>query len=630
MPLIPVPPTRAVEFIYANDPPMLYDTDDATTAHCARCRSNLFLGTQKWITLFPNTGRPMTIFALFELEYAEEKVCCFRCGDEIGFRSPVDGHPGKYDYIWTCSKIQLKDVYHKMDVSPLFGEENEDEGLRVRGLSKCQLPSGLVEPPAPASKTPIPSERKLLGATTPEINVSATVTELCQTVRELQSQIRLFSAAPSQTSTGKPDSFELVAIALKELQFKTAEVAKLTSENVALSLRIKDLEERLNMGNVKPTIPPNAPPRAGTEVASHGSLGHSLLPQPLQTSNSLNESRNGSHMPNNPALEIGTVSVADAKGAQQSHELHVNAVERREGDDGIGGQQVSAGNPNQENGQPMHPVNHAAHQRETEQAANPPDVGYIGRRKRAAEKRESQATRGRGSKKQRLEPQSPKRGAKVPKGPSRRPPKPSGNVAPPVPGLSQPQYQVGVAKGPDDYLPPDSRYHTNERIRPIATGPRGGRGAKSSRGGFRGSSQVHIATFPNAAPPGFPQRVKPTHLRFHKDNENSGSPHGDRERLDDGRDDYSFSNSRFSFGSRQLQQQGSISAHTRETQPPLQPTHSPVTVKREPDSLPDFHPTRNTELGEPAPHARRPHMTAQDIMSRAAVQREDVMQPGAL
>lgn len=42
------------------------------------------------MTLFPNAGRPFTIFALYELGYENDRVYCFRCSEDIGFRSAVD------------------------------------------------------------------------------------------------------------------------------------------------------------------------------------------------------------------------------------------------------------------------------------------------------------------------------------------------------------------------------------------------------------------------------------------------------------------------------------------------------------------------------------------------------------
>ncbi|WEW58638.1 hypothetical protein PRK78_004106 [Emydomyces testavorans] len=646
MPMIPVPPTKAVELVYANDLPELYDPDDAITAHCISCGATIFLGTQKWITLFPNAGRPVVIFALYELAYGSgERVCCFRCGEDVGFRSPADESQGKFDYVWTLSNVQLRDVYHKKEVSPLFDEDvDKDEGLKVRGLSKLKPRSDLGGlSVSSSSRSPNGVENKLPSIATVEAGVSATVNQLCQTVRELQSEIRQFSEAPSrklEPSTGARDSYELVAIALKEVQSKTEEITKLASENAALQSRIKELEEKLELATAKAVSQPTVPTGGVTGVVSNDHIPREPYSRPFESSSNLNEDGKRPLVFNGPAMGTNATNAVENVDAVESRGTHFTSASQipaptshdRDGElragSGIREWQDIAGAEIVERSQLALPWEWATGPTQTEKQARSADFAYRGPKKRAAEKGEvlnPPNLQGKGSKRQRLEHQPIKgRGKKPRKGAGGRPSKNTMSAAPPLPGPSRSQFDYTAAPEPNEYLAQGNHHRGKDAGRSVPTGPRAGRGGKGNKRGFHTTPRTHGASLPPDGPPHAPQAPQSTNFRSSREDDRSRAQSSSNRPIDSYvPGNHSFHSVGHSTPAKQ-QRQPSVPPTNVQTSTSYQPSKAPIAVTSELNTLPPLPAHHNVDTSA-ARESQRPQMSAQDDRPHDPALRDEAM-----
>lgn len=83
-------------------------------------------------------------------------------------------------------------------------------------------------------------------ATRDQTKVNTTIRDLAQTVRHLQSEVTRLSSLSAwrdESAVQRQDSFELLSIALKEVQTKSGEIEKLTRENEILRARVHQLED---------------------------------------------------------------------------------------------------------------------------------------------------------------------------------------------------------------------------------------------------------------------------------------------------------------------------------------------------------------------------------------------------
>lgn len=208
--------------------------------------------------------------------------------------------------MWTISAIQLKDVYHKKEISPLFVDDIEgEETLRARGFSKAKAKTGSTG----RMKTPNGSRSTVANPFAADADVSATVRELCQTVRELQGEVKLLNGTPSrkvESTTRLADSFELVAIALKEVQNKTMGVSRLVSENDALRSKIKELEDQLARKTPAPMNPPAVTSINVAPPAASGPVRREMHSQAFASSDDLNVNGKRPLIPNDSSEELTT------------------------------------------------------------------------------------------------------------------------------------------------------------------------------------------------------------------------------------------------------------------------------------------------------------------------------------
>lgn len=242
----------------------------------------------------------------------------------------------RFDYVWTISALQLRDAYHKKEVPPLFDDGNgieEEEAVRTRGFLKARARCGST---GQSGRMESPKELRgtALSAFARNTDISATVMELCHTVRELQSEVKLLngtaiSSKKPESSSRLVDSFELVAIALKEVQTKTAEVTRLASENDALRSKLKDLEEHL--ARRSPIIPPIVSSRDRTAVGfANQSIRRVTHSQNFASSDEVNVNGKRQLLPYEPAAtstpgqpEGENVEPATARIASQTGSANV-------------------------------------------------------------------------------------------------------------------------------------------------------------------------------------------------------------------------------------------------------------------------------------------------------------------